>query len=75
MEYIILFIVTRVFKFLQVGLADVIDMYYEDLYTLPNKELSCGFVRNFTNLPNKKVFGCKFLFFSLLLFLFGKVDS
>ncbi|XP_024031068.1 uncharacterized protein LOC21398150 [Morus notabilis] len=37
-----------------VGLADVIDMYYEDLYTLPNKELSCGFVRNFTNLPNKK---------------------
>ncbi|EXC30544.1 hypothetical protein L484_015035 [Morus notabilis] len=38
----------------EVGLADVIDMYYEDLYTLPNKELSCGFVRNFTNLPNKK---------------------
>lgn len=37
-----------------VGLADVIDMYFEDLYTLPNKELSCGVIGNFTNLPNKK---------------------
>lgn len=40
---------------LQVGLADIIDMYYEDIYTLPNKELSCEVAGNFTNLPSKKV--------------------
>ncbi|PON77936.1 deneddylase [Parasponia andersonii] len=37
-----------------VGLSDIIDMYYEDLYTLPSKELSCGVVRNYTNLSDKK---------------------
>ncbi|CAL9015570.1 unnamed protein product [Prunus brigantina] len=37
-----------------VGLADIIDMYYEDLYTMPDKQLSCGVVANSTNLSNKK---------------------
>ncbi|XP_062013059.1 uncharacterized protein LOC133729541 isoform X2 [Rosa rugosa] len=37
-----------------VGLADIIDMYYEDLYTLPDKELSCGVIASSTNLSNKK---------------------
>ncbi|XP_034210785.1 uncharacterized protein LOC117623883 isoform X2 [Prunus dulcis] len=38
-----------------VGLADIIDMYYEDLYTMPDKQLSCGVVANSTNLSNKKI--------------------
>ncbi|KAK2642327.1 hypothetical protein Ddye_024090 [Dipteronia dyeriana] len=37
-----------------VGLADVLDMYYEDVYSLPNKKLLCGMAANYTNLPNKK---------------------
>ncbi|KAL6198359.1 hypothetical protein ACLB2K_028150 [Fragaria x ananassa] len=37
-----------------VGLADIIDMYYEDLYTLPDKELSCGDMASSTNISNKK---------------------
>ncbi|XP_062095803.1 uncharacterized protein LOC133801575 isoform X2 [Humulus lupulus] len=37
-----------------VGLSDIVDMYYEDLYSLPSKELSCGVVGNYTNLPTKK---------------------
>ncbi|KAF4388814.1 hypothetical protein F8388_018993 [Cannabis sativa] len=36
------------------GLSDIVDMYYEDLYSLPSKELSCGVVGNYTNLPTKK---------------------
>ncbi|BBH00934.1 hypothetical protein Prudu_011053 [Prunus dulcis] len=39
----------------EVGLADIIDMYYEDLYTMPDKQLSCGVVANSTNLSNKKM--------------------
>ncbi|KAL6282398.1 hypothetical protein ACE6H2_013327 [Prunus campanulata] len=38
-----------------VGLADIIDMYYEDLYTMPDKQLSCGVVANSTSLSNKKI--------------------
>ncbi|KAH9748888.1 Deneddylase [Citrus sinensis] len=37
-----------------VGLADILDMYYEDIFSLPNKQLSCGVVTNYTNLPSKK---------------------
>ncbi|CAK7350497.1 unnamed protein product [Dovyalis caffra] len=37
-----------------VGLAEIFDLYYEDIYTMPNKELSCGVVANVTNLSNKK---------------------
>ncbi|XP_023908450.2 uncharacterized protein LOC112020120 isoform X1 [Quercus suber] len=37
-----------------VGLAGILDLYYEDLYSLPNKQLSCGVVANFANLSNKK---------------------
>lgn len=48
---------------LQVGLVDIVDMYYEDLYTLPNKGLSSGVVANFTNLPKRKVLWCKFFSF------------
>ena len=40
---------------MQVGLAGILDLYYEDLYSLPNKQLSCGVVANFVNLSNKKV--------------------
>ncbi|KAL1828213.1 uncharacterized protein LOC108206085 isoform X2 [Daucus carota subsp. sativus] len=36
-----------------VGLANILDMYYEDLYTLPNKELSCGAINKATDLFNK----------------------
>ncbi|KAM7254727.1 hypothetical protein ACFE04_019968 [Oxalis oulophora] len=38
----------------EVGLADILDMYYEDIYSLPNKQLSGGVTANLTNLPNKK---------------------
>ncbi|KAE7995776.1 hypothetical protein FH972_000544 [Carpinus fangiana] len=37
-----------------VGLADTLDMYYEDIYSLPNKQLSCGLPANFANVSNKK---------------------
>lgn len=37
------------------GLAGILDMYYEDIFSLPNKQLSCGVVTNYTNLPSKKV--------------------
>ncbi|KAI5590926.1 hypothetical protein BDE02_04G043600 [Populus trichocarpa] len=37
-----------------VGLAEIFDMYYEDIYTMPNEELSCGVVSNFTNLSKTK---------------------
>lgn len=37
-----------------VGLAAILDLYYEDLYSLPNKQLSCGVVANFANLSNKR---------------------
>lgn len=37
-----------------VGLAEIFDMYYEDIYTMPKEELSCGVVSNFTNLTRKK---------------------
>ncbi|KAG8634541.1 hypothetical protein MANES_17G051000v8, partial [Manihot esculenta] len=36
------------------GLAEVLDMYYEDIYTLPDKELSCHAITSFTNFSNKK---------------------
>ncbi|KAK9267859.1 hypothetical protein L1049_010296 [Liquidambar formosana] len=37
-----------------VELANVLDMYYEDLYTLPDKQLSCGVLANSTNLYKNK---------------------
>ncbi|XP_010260374.1 PREDICTED: uncharacterized protein LOC104599506 isoform X2 [Nelumbo nucifera] len=37
-----------------VGLANIIDMYYEDLYTLPNKQLCSGVVADLTNLSKNK---------------------
>ncbi|KAK3020275.1 hypothetical protein RJ639_047715, partial [Escallonia herrerae] len=37
-----------------VGLASIFDMYYEDLYTLPNKQLQCGALANSTKLPIRK---------------------
>ncbi|KAJ0017209.1 hypothetical protein Pint_10491 [Pistacia integerrima] len=44
-----------------VGLADVLDMYYEDIFTLPSKQLSCEAVVNYTNLSSKKVRGLWFV--------------
>ncbi|KAF9608719.1 hypothetical protein IFM89_010851 [Coptis chinensis] len=37
-----------------VELADTLDMYYEDLYTLPNKQLSCGVVADISKLSKNK---------------------
>ncbi|RVW95919.1 hypothetical protein CK203_025721 [Vitis vinifera] len=38
-----------------VALANILDMYYEDLYTLPDKQLLCGAgFANFTNLSKNK---------------------
>lgn len=37
-----------------VDLANILDMYYEDVYTLPEKQLSCGAIAKSTNLLLKK---------------------
>ncbi|KAK6932624.1 UDP-glucuronosyl/UDP-glucosyltransferase [Dillenia turbinata] len=37
-----------------VGLAGILDMYFEDLYTLPDKSLSCGIQSNYTKLLKNK---------------------
>ncbi|TMW90288.1 hypothetical protein EJD97_015963 [Solanum chilense] len=37
-----------------VGLSDVLDMYYEDVYTLPHKQLSLGVVAKSFNSPSSK---------------------
>ncbi|XP_055827080.1 uncharacterized protein LOC129895392 isoform X2 [Solanum dulcamara] len=37
-----------------VGLSDVLDMYYEDVYTLPYKQLSLGVVAKSINSPSRK---------------------
>lgn len=37
-----------------VGLSDVLDMYYEDVYTLPYKQLSLGVVAKSFNSPSSK---------------------
>uniref|UniRef100_A0A2P2IWY7 Uncharacterized protein n=1 Tax=Rhizophora mucronata TaxID=61149 RepID=A0A2P2IWY7_RHIMU len=37
-----------------VGLAEILDMFYEDRYSLPNKKLLCGVVTKFDGLSNKK---------------------
>ncbi|KAL8090775.1 hypothetical protein AgCh_040008 [Apium graveolens] len=37
-----------------VGLANILDMYYEDSYTLPNKELTCGAFNKATDMSSNK---------------------
>ncbi|XP_061341523.1 uncharacterized protein LOC133287864 [Gastrolobium bilobum] len=37
-----------------VGLAETLDMYYVDPYTLPDKQLSCGVAAKFAKVSNKK---------------------
>ncbi|XWS19659.1 hypothetical protein CRYUN_Cryun31cG0034400 [Craigia yunnanensis] len=37
-----------------VGLADILDMYYEDGYSLPNKQLHCGVVANYNSFSKAK---------------------
>ncbi|KAG8490829.1 hypothetical protein CXB51_013926 [Gossypium anomalum] len=37
-----------------VGLADILDMYYEDVYTLPKKQLHSGMVANYNSLTKEK---------------------
>ncbi|KAF7803377.1 uncharacterized protein G2W53_042488 [Senna tora] len=37
-----------------IGLAEILDMYYEDPYTLPDKQLSCGVAAKFAKASNKK---------------------
>ncbi|MBA0598118.1 hypothetical protein Gorai_007896 [Gossypium raimondii] len=37
-----------------VGLADILDMYYEDVYTLPKKQLHSGMVANYNSLTKAK---------------------
>ncbi|KAJ4975381.1 hypothetical protein NE237_000487 [Protea cynaroides] len=58
-----------------VGLANIIDMYYEDVYTLPNKQLSYSVARNRINLSVDKerslwklfsiILPCGFILFSV----------
>ena len=43
---------------LQVRLAEVLDMYYVDPYSLSDKQLSCGVAANFAKMSNKKVVKC-----------------
>lgn len=38
-----------------VGLSDILDIYYEDVYTLPNKQLSSGVVAKSFNSPDNKI--------------------
>jgi len=40
---------------LQVGLAETLDMYYVDPYSLPDKELSYGVAAKYANVSNRKV--------------------
>lgn len=51
---------------LQVGLAETLDMYYVDPYSLPDKELSSGVGAKFANVSNRKVIKC--LLFVLKIF-------
>ncbi|XP_077249321.1 uncharacterized protein LOC143888808, partial [Tasmannia lanceolata] len=38
----------------EVGLANILDMYYEDIYTIPDKQLSCGLVADFSKVTKNK---------------------
>ncbi|XP_058078990.1 uncharacterized protein LOC131227262 isoform X2 [Magnolia sinica] len=38
----------------RVGLAKILDLYYEDLYTLPNKQSSSGLVSEISKLSKSK---------------------
>lgn len=40
---------------MQVQLAETLDIYYVDPYSLPNKQLSCGVAAKFAHVPNKRV--------------------
>ncbi|EOA37571.1 hypothetical protein CARUB_v10011901mg [Capsella rubella] len=37
-----------------VGLAEALDIYFEDIYSLPKKQLPCDVSGNYANLPNEK---------------------
>ncbi|XP_010460652.1 PREDICTED: uncharacterized protein LOC104741463 isoform X2 [Camelina sativa] len=37
-----------------VGLAEALDIYFEDVYSLPKKQLPCDVSGNYANLPNEK---------------------
>ncbi|CAH8355482.1 unnamed protein product [Eruca vesicaria subsp. sativa] len=37
-----------------VGLAEALDIYFEDIYTLPRKQLPCDAFGNYANLPSEK---------------------
>ena len=52
-------------RLLQVGLANILDMYYEDQYTNPGKQLLSGFTADFSKLSKSKVPGCIYFFFHL----------
>ncbi|KAK1325051.1 hypothetical protein QJS10_CPA01g02078 [Acorus calamus] len=41
-------------KFKDVGLANILDMYYEDYYTIPDKQLSCGLTSEISTLSRFK---------------------
>lgn len=43
--------------FLQVGLANILDLYYEDQYSIPGKQLSCEFTADFSKVSKSKVPG------------------
>lgn len=37
-----------------IGLADILDMFYEDVFSLPNKQLQCGALLSHASLSSKK---------------------
>lgn len=41
---------------MQVGLANILDIFYEDVYSLPEKQLQCGAILHSANLLSKKVY-------------------
>lgn len=45
---------------MQVGLANILDIFYEDVYSLPDKQLQCGAIVHSANLLNKKVSACMY---------------
>ena len=57
---------------MQVGLANILDMFYEDVYSLPDKQLQCGANVHSANLLSKKVPACMYVFLYnyKLMFLF-----
>lgn len=51
---------------MQVGLANILDIFYEDVYSLPDKQLQCGANVLSANLLSKKVSACIYMFYIII---------